>query len=318
MGEDPYIPNYDPAAQGHPQLLQRQSRGPLLRKATALDWAGDPIEVEGRFDAGARRDDLRGDARPLPRLHRRRRRQPRQPRARRRSASTAYALTGEAEVPRLAARVRRRLGASAPQQNGGLIPTQRRAGRHDRERLRLVRRRLRLGLHRCCRCPATGKLAHRAYHTRTPYSLRQRAAADRRPRATSTSGGEMFDLVNANAKEEDGQTLYPHMYGRLTGWSGCSGASRSTTCRTRGRRLVRVPAAASSRPSAQALYYWTLDRSALDLLPARRRAGCATWTARTPATPRRRCSADLESAAPQGASGCAADTARRTCACPTT
>jgi hypothetical protein len=28
------------------------SRGPLLRKATALDWAGDPIEVEGRFRPG--------------------------------------------------------------------------------------------------------------------------------------------------------------------------------------------------------------------------------------------------------------------------
>ena len=28
------------------------SRGPLLRKATALDWAGDPIEVEGRFRLG--------------------------------------------------------------------------------------------------------------------------------------------------------------------------------------------------------------------------------------------------------------------------
>ena len=25
------------------------SRGPLLRKATAVDWAGDPIEVEHRF-----------------------------------------------------------------------------------------------------------------------------------------------------------------------------------------------------------------------------------------------------------------------------
>ena len=28
------------------------SRGPLLRKATALDWAGDPIEVAGRFRLG--------------------------------------------------------------------------------------------------------------------------------------------------------------------------------------------------------------------------------------------------------------------------
>jgi hypothetical protein len=28
------------------------SRGPLLRKATALDWAGDPIEIENRFRLG--------------------------------------------------------------------------------------------------------------------------------------------------------------------------------------------------------------------------------------------------------------------------
>ncbi|MCX7421073.1 MAG: hypothetical protein NT013_16240 [Planctomycetia bacterium] len=28
------------------------SRGPLLRKATALDWAGDPIEIEDRFKPG--------------------------------------------------------------------------------------------------------------------------------------------------------------------------------------------------------------------------------------------------------------------------
>jgi hypothetical protein len=28
------------------------SRGPLLRKATGLDWAGDPIEIEGRFHLG--------------------------------------------------------------------------------------------------------------------------------------------------------------------------------------------------------------------------------------------------------------------------
>src|SRR6266508_6538542 len=28
------------------------SRGPLLRKATALDWSGDPIQIEGRFQAG--------------------------------------------------------------------------------------------------------------------------------------------------------------------------------------------------------------------------------------------------------------------------
>ncbi|MEC7906943.1 MAG: hypothetical protein VYC82_06935 [Verrucomicrobiota bacterium] len=28
------------------------SRGPLVRKTTGLDWAGDPIEVENRFHLG--------------------------------------------------------------------------------------------------------------------------------------------------------------------------------------------------------------------------------------------------------------------------
>ena len=48
MGEDPQAPNYD---RRHRLIrsLMNGSRGPMLRKATALDWAGDPIEVEGRF-----------------------------------------------------------------------------------------------------------------------------------------------------------------------------------------------------------------------------------------------------------------------------
>jgi hypothetical protein len=47
-GEDPTAPNYDPG-QRIIRSLFNGSRGPLLRKATALDWAGDPIEIEGRF-----------------------------------------------------------------------------------------------------------------------------------------------------------------------------------------------------------------------------------------------------------------------------
>ncbi|MGE0607204.1 MAG: hypothetical protein AB7O62_08940, partial [Pirellulales bacterium] len=48
MNEDPGAPNYDPQ---HKIIrgMFNGSRGPLLRKATGLDWAGDPIEVEGRF-----------------------------------------------------------------------------------------------------------------------------------------------------------------------------------------------------------------------------------------------------------------------------
>jgi hypothetical protein len=48
MNEDPQAPNYDPQVKIIRSLFNG-SRGPLMRKATALDWAGDPIEVEGRF-----------------------------------------------------------------------------------------------------------------------------------------------------------------------------------------------------------------------------------------------------------------------------
>ncbi len=48
MDEDPQAPNYDPEHRVIRSMFNG-SRGPLLRKATALDWTGDPIEVEGRF-----------------------------------------------------------------------------------------------------------------------------------------------------------------------------------------------------------------------------------------------------------------------------
>ncbi|MCA9041527.1 MAG: hypothetical protein KDA65_14335, partial [Planctomycetaceae bacterium] len=48
MNEDPGAPNYDPEHKIIRSLFNG-SRGPLLRKATGLDWAGDPIEVKDRF-----------------------------------------------------------------------------------------------------------------------------------------------------------------------------------------------------------------------------------------------------------------------------
>lgn len=51
MGEDPGAPNYDPQKKIIKSLFNG-SRGPLLRKATAVDWAGDPIDVENRFRLG--------------------------------------------------------------------------------------------------------------------------------------------------------------------------------------------------------------------------------------------------------------------------
>ena len=73
MNEDPQAPNYDPKHKIIRSLFNG-SRGPLLRKATALDWAGDPIEVENRFKPRPRRAELPGDARPLQGLQRHRRR----------------------------------------------------------------------------------------------------------------------------------------------------------------------------------------------------------------------------------------------------
>ena len=72
MGEDPHTPNYDPQHRVIRSFFNG-SRGPLLRKATALDWAGDPIEVRGAVQGRTRGDLVPGDARPFPRLHRRRR-----------------------------------------------------------------------------------------------------------------------------------------------------------------------------------------------------------------------------------------------------
>ena len=51
MNEDPQAANYDPKHKIIKSLFNG-SRGPLLRKATGLDWAGDPIEVKGRFRLG--------------------------------------------------------------------------------------------------------------------------------------------------------------------------------------------------------------------------------------------------------------------------
>lgn len=49
--QDAGAANYDPEHKIIRSLFNG-SRGPLLRKATALDWAGDAIEVEGRFRPG--------------------------------------------------------------------------------------------------------------------------------------------------------------------------------------------------------------------------------------------------------------------------
>jgi hypothetical protein len=45
MGEDPEAPNYD-ATHKIIRSMQNGSRGPMLRRATPLDWVGDPFDVK--------------------------------------------------------------------------------------------------------------------------------------------------------------------------------------------------------------------------------------------------------------------------------
>ncbi len=260
-GENPHVPNYDKRHRVIRSFFNG-SRGPLLRQATALDWAGDPIDVEGRFDAlhGEQtydemldhfRDytDVIGDNHVNL------------------GATTlglaAYALTGEARfrewvLEYLDAWVER------TEANDGLVPSS-------------------VGLDgkvgsgygwyggvygwgfTVLRVPRNGELAHRAYHTRTPYSFANGLLLGGNREYVHLIK-RMVDKVNANARTEDGTTTYPHMYGRL---------DRLDRLRS-GETLVGLPSTGPEgwyefrsrkfAPSALAMWYWTHDRSSLELL----------------------------------------------------
>ncbi|MDQ3701601.1 MAG: hypothetical protein M3442_11880 [Chloroflexota bacterium] len=246
MGEDAHVPNYDPQH----RLIRsffNGSRGPLMRQANAVDWAGDPIEVAGRFKAGHGegsyeemlehfRDytDTVGDhpinlgATTL--------------------ALSAYALTGE---PKYRDWILEYVDAwvERTEANGGLLPTNIGLdGTIGGE----------YGWYGGCYgwsftvdvVPYTGEKAHRAaWQQRCFYGFANALLLTGDPRYLAL-WRRMLDLVNSNAKVVDGQTLYPHMHG-ADGWYD----------------FTPLPFA----PGALELYYWTLDRSVLDLLPERPR-----------------------------------------------
>jgi hypothetical protein len=260
MGEDPHIPNYDPQHKVIRSFFNG-SRGPLLRKATALDWAGDPIEVAGRFDAGHGetsfqemldhfRDytDVVGDNHVNL------------------GATTlglaAYALTGEAKyrdwvLDYVGAWVER------TEQNGGLIPSS--VGSDGR---------IESGYgwyggvygwgFSVMQIPWRGQVAHRAYHTRTPFAFANALllTGDRR---YVDLWRRMLDKVNANAKQEDGRTLYPHMYGRLDRLGRLQQGGTLDDLPEQGPEGWYEFRPQKFAPSVEALWYWTLDRSALEL-----------------------------------------------------
>ena len=211
MNEDPQAPNYDPQHKIIRSAMNG-SRGPVLRRADPVDWAGDPFEVEGRFQPqrGHRNyddylahfeiyRDVVGDiplnlaATVLP-LH-------------------AYLLDGEQKcrdwiVEYADAWVERTYA------NGGLIPGNiglggTIGGACDGKWWR--------GLYGWSHTGTVPRVTHRAsFQLRTPYGFGN---------ALLVTGDQKYvdvwrtviDAVNANKKEENGETIYPRMYGD-DGW----------------------------------------------------------------------------------------------------
>ena len=264
MAEDPHTPNYDPQHRVIRSFFNG-SRGPLLRQATALDWAGDPIDVAGRFrtlhgetsyqemlDHFRDYTDVVGDnpmnlgATTL--------------------AFTAYALTGEMKyrdwvLEYVDAWVER------TEANDGLLPTSvgldgkidsgygwyggvygwgfsvlqipfRGAGGPPAHDVRAGRVRVRQ------RAPAHRRAA-----------LRRPLAPDARPRERQQQTGGWRRSCTRTCM------------GGSTGWIDCSRAARSTTCHAKAPRAGTSSGPTSSRQGRAELYYWTFDRTALDLLP---------------------------------------------------
>ena len=214
MDEDPQAPNYDPQHKIIRSLFNG-SRGPLMRKATAVDWAGDQLEqVEGRFIAnhGERNyeqmlahfedyTDIVGDhAQNLVATS---------------LGFNAFALTGDQKYQNwvleyVQAWRQRTLD------NGGIIPTN-------------------IGLDgsiggECggkwyggtygwgftVTVPQTGELSHRNSHYLAISGFGNAILLTGEQQFVDV-WRQMIDTVNGNAKEIDGQLRYPHMYGD-EGW----------------------------------------------------------------------------------------------------
>ena len=249
MNEDPQAPNYDPKHRIIRSMFNG-SRGPLMRKATALDWAGDPIELEGRFKAGHGErtyqemldhfkdyNDIVGDH-PLNL-----------------GATTlafnAYALTGDAKyrdwlLEYVDAWVER------TEANDGLMPTNigldgAIGGACDGKWYRGV-----YGWGFTVVVPQTGEVANRPFaRERSTYGFGNALLVTGDQRYVDL-WRNMIDKVNANHKEIEGQTSYPHMYGDQ-GWFDYTEEKFSE--------------------GALQVYYWSMDRDDLDRLPS------TGWTA---------------------------------------
>ena len=213
MNEDPDAPNYDPKHRIIRSLFNG-SRGPLLRKATALDWAGDPIEIGNRFKLahGERSyaemlahfkdyNDIVGDH-PQNLLTTN-------------LALNAYMLAHEPKYKKwlleyVDAWRERTL------QNGGIIPTNigldgTIGGAAGGKWYGGV-----YGWGFSVEVPQTGELAHRNNHRLGFFGFRNAFLLTGDDRYLDV-WRRQIDKVNSHKKVIDGRTLYPHMHGDR-GW----------------------------------------------------------------------------------------------------
>ncbi len=214
MNEDPGAPNYDPKLKLIRSLFNG-SRGPLLRKATALDWTGDRIEVENRFTRLVHGEqnyeqmlahfkeytDIVGDH-PLNLLSTS-------------LALNAYMATGEKKYKDwLVEYADAWLGRMAA--NGNIIPSNvgldgKIGGECDGKWYGGA-----YGWGFSVRVPQTGELADR---NRVPWSFIgfMNAYLLTRDDKYIEAWRKQADAINTNMKVENGRTLYPRMHGDK-GW----------------------------------------------------------------------------------------------------
>ena len=213
MGEDPQAQNYDPEHRVMRSMFNG-SRGPLMRKATGLDWAGDPVEIEGRFGVrhGERSyeemvahfkdyNDVVGDH-PLNM-------------GATTLAMNAYMFSAEAAYRDWLLEYVD-AWAERTEANGGIIPSNvgldgTIGGACEGKWYGGV-----YGWGFTVVVPQTGELAHRSYQSRSPYGFGNALLLTGDQRYVDVWRG-VIDKVNENARPVDGRMMYPHMYGD-EGW----------------------------------------------------------------------------------------------------
>ena len=213
MNEDPGAQNFDYQHQIIRSMFNG-SRGPLMRKTTGLDWAGDPIEVENRFHLGHGErsyaemvahfkdyNDILGD-------------HP-QNMSSMTLASNAYILTGEEKYKKWLIDYAD-AWLERMKQNNGIIPSSvgldgSIGGETDGKWWGSV-----YGWGFSVIVPQTGEIAHRTrvYRAVDGFGNAYLLTGDRKYIDAWT---KMIDLVNSNSKIIDGVRHYPYMYGD-NGW----------------------------------------------------------------------------------------------------